>query len=397
MKILSNKWAVASLAAVLGASLGVPASVQAADISLQAKKLEGGIYVNVNELNKALGTTGSYNSSSGTYSLSSGLIPSVVKKVSPSVVGIIGRSNTSSYGMSGDRYNLAHGTGVIVKSNGWIITNAHVITGLDDAVVVTSDGKTYGITDSYSDPVSDLAIIKINASSLKPATFADSIQNLAVGEQVVAIGTPISFSLRNSATAGVVSGLNRGVNASYRLIQSDTAINPGNSGGPLVNMKGEVVGINTMKFAAVGVENMGFSIPADTVKYVMNQYFKYGEVRRASLGLKLEESWSAIVGLPTDDPLTVTEVSATEALQAKIHEGDELYSINGQRVTSIIDINELLKGYQPGQTVNVLMQSDGDIVQRKLKLSRDQGGMLEAAEAAADSFEAGDDFEGLEP
>jgi serine protease Do len=381
MRTKGNAWLAAGLGAiVLLGSSGAEAAA-AGEKALKAQKINGSVYVNVNDLNKALGTSGTYNGASGTYTLSTGTIPQVVEKVSPSVVGIIGRPASSDTSSGGNRYNLAHGTGVIIKSNGWIVTNAHVIEGLDEVLVVTSDGKTYGITERFSDPVSDLAVIKISANNLKPAVFASSTAQLQVGEQVIAIGTPISFSLRNSATTGVVSGLNRGVNASYKLIQTDTAINPGNSGGPLVNMKGQVVGINTMKFSAVGIENMGFSIPADTVKYVINQLFKYGEVRRASLGLELEESWSAIVGLPTDDPLTVKGVASVEARQAQIAEGDELYSINGKRMTSIIDINELMKSFQPGQTVTLLMQTDGDIVERKLQLSRDDGSMLEAAMA----------------
>ncbi|KAF9124467.1 hypothetical protein BGX30_000929 [Mortierella sp. GBA39] len=296
-------------------------------------------------------------------------VPQIVKDISPSVVGIIGRStDTTLTGGATNRYNLAHGTGVIVKSNGWIVTNAHVVNGLEGTLVVTSDGKSYSIVDSYIDETSDIALIKINAKSLVPAVFAKSAQTAQVG--VIAIGTPISFSLRNSATVGVVSGLNRGVNAFYRLIQSDTAINPGNSGGPLVNMRGEVIGINSLKFAAVGVENMGFSIPSDTVQYVMGQLFKYGEVKRPSLGFNMEESWSAIVGLPTDDPLTVTKVFSDQAKKAGIQEDDVLYSINGKRVTSVVDINEMFKSFLPGQTVKLLMQSGGDIVERKLVLSQ---------------------------
>lgn len=298
-------------------------------------------------------------------------VPQIVKDISPSVVGIIGRStDTTLTGGATSRYNLAHGTGVIVKSNGWIVTNAHVVNGLEGTLVVTSDGKSYSIVDSYIDETSDIALIKINAKSLVPAVFAKSAQTAQVGEKVIAIGTPISFSLRNSATVGVVSGLNRGVNAFYRLIQSDTAINPGNSGGPLVNMRGEVIGINSLKFAAVGVENMGFSIPSDTVQYVMGQLFKYGEVKRPSLGFNMEESWSAIVGLPTDDPLTVTKVFSDQAKKAGIQEDDVLYSINGKRVTSVVDINEMFKSFLPGQTVKLLMQSGGDIVERKLVLSQ---------------------------
>lgn len=314
-------------------------------------------------------------------------VPQIVKNISPSVVGIIGRAPAGQ--TTADRNNLMHGTGVIIRSNGWIVTNAHVVNGLQSTVVVTADGKTYKITDTYVDEISDLALIKINASNLKPAVFAKSAQSAQVGEKVVAIGTPISFSFRNSATVGVVSGLNRAINASYRLIQSDTAINPGNSGGPLVNMKGEVLGINSMKFSAVGVENMGFSIPSETVQYVINQLFKYGEVKRPSLGFSMEESWSAIVGLPTQDPLTITKVVSEEAKKAGIRENDVLYSIDGKRVTSIVDINELFKAYMPGQTVKLLMQSDGDIVVRKLVLTAELG---EDAIGEAAAGDAGDEF-----
>lgn len=297
-------------------------------------------------------------------------VPQVISKVSPSVVGIIGKSAGERIGGPGDRYNLTHGSGIIVRAEGWIITNAHVIKGLQNAVAVTADGKSYSITKTYLDEVSDLALIKINAKSLKPAKFAGTAAGVQVGEKVIAIGTPISFSLRNSATVGVISGLNRTVDAAYRLIQSDTAINPGNSGGPLVNMKGEVLGVNSLKYSAVGVENMGFSIPVETVQYILNQLFKYGEVKRPSLGLELEESWSAIVGLPTEEPLTVTKVVSAEARKAGISAGDVLYSIDGHRVTSLVDINELFKSYMPGKAVRLMMQSEGDIVDRKLVLGQ---------------------------
>ncbi|MRN54355.1 S1C family serine protease [Paenibacillus monticola] len=298
------------------------------------------------------------------------LVPQIIEAAAPSVVGIIGKSSGEHSSGPDDRYNLTHGSGIIIKSNGWIITNAHVIKDLQNVVVVTSDAKKYSITESYADEYSDLALIKINAKSLKPAKFASAAVDPLVGEKVIAIGTPISFSLRNSATVGVISGLDRKVDAAYRLIQSDTAINPGNSGGPLLNMKGEVLGINSLKYSAVGVENMGFAIPTETVQYIMNQLFKYGEVKRPSLGMELEESWSAIVGIPTGDPLTVTKVDTASARKSGITEGDVLYSIDGHRVTSLIDINELFKSYVPGATVRLLMQSDGDIIVRKLVLGQ---------------------------
>lgn len=362
---------VAVAACLLASTFVFTSEVNAASVSFDAKQEGGQIYINSKEVLAKIGGTGKYDSKTGKYIYTAkDQVPDVIDNVSPSVVGIIGRAVEGGETGGSERYNLAHGTGVIIKSNGWIVTNAHVIDGLTEAVVVTSDGKSYKIVKSYSDPVSDIAMIKINAKSLKAAKFISSSEQTRVGETVIAIGTPVSFSLRNSATVGVVSGLNRAVNGSYRLIQSDTAINPGNSGGPLVNLKGEVVGINSMKFAALGVENTGFSIPAETVNYVIKHYFTYGEVKRASLGVELEESWSAIVGLPTEDPLTITSVLTKEAKKAGIKEGDELYSIAGKRVTSVIDINELLKSYLPGQKVKLLMQSSGDIVSRQVVLTQ---------------------------
>lgn len=362
---------MAAAACLLASTFVFTSEVNAASVSFDAKQEDGQIYINSKEVLAKIGGTGKYDSKTGKYIYTAkDQVPDVIDNVSPSVVGIIGRAEEGGETGGSDRYNLAHGTGVIIKSNGWIVTNAHVIDGLTEAVVVTSDGKSYKIVKSYSDPVSDIAIIKINAKSLKAAKFISSSEQTRVGETVIAIGTPVSFSLRNSATVGVVSGLNRAVNGSYRLIQSDTAINPGNSGGPLVNLKGEVVGINSMKFAALGVENTGFSIPAETVNYVIKHYFTYGEVRRASLGVELEESWSAIVGLPTEEPLTITSVLTKEAKKAGIKEGDELYSIAGKRVTSVVDINELLKGYLPGQKVKLFMQSGGDIVSRQVVLTQ---------------------------
>jgi len=370
MSVLGKKGIAILMAAVLSISVAATAGAAESKAGMQAKVVDGQVYVNTKDLVKAFGGSGQYDAKSGTYTYKgSEAIPKVIEKVSPSVVGIIGKSTEVQEGASSDdRYNLAHGTGVIIRSNGWIVTNAHVVDGLVNPVVVTTDGNTYKITKTYSDALSDLALIKINAKSLKPASFAKASQT-SVGETVIAIGTPISFSLRNSATVGVISGLNRGVEATYRLIQTDTAINPGNSGGPLVNLKGEVVGINSMKFSAVGVESLGFSIPVDTVQYIINQFFEYGKIKRASLGLQLEESWSAIVGLPTDDPLTITGVLSPEAKKAKIKEGDVLYSVAGTRVSSVVDINELLKKYLPRQKVKLLMQTDGDIVTRTMVLA----------------------------
>lgn len=342
-------------------------AVAPASVSLDAKVIDGEVYVKASSLVAAAGGAGTYNSATKKYDYTpANAVPDVVKKVAPSVVAIIGKPQDGS---SDNRFSLAHGTGVVVRQDGLILTNAHVVKDMDRIVVVTSDGKEYDGTKKQIDETSDLALVKINAANLKPVTFAPAPLNVQVGETVVAIGTPVSFALRNTATVGVISGLNRSVSSYYNLLQTDAAINPGNSGGPLVNLKGQVVGINSMKFVDVDIDSMGFSIPADTVQYVLNQFNKNGKVVRSTLGLELEESWSAVVGLPTQDPMTVTAVTAAAAKNAGIEVGDKLYSIAGKQVSTVVEMNELLKAYAPGQTVSVTMLSDGDLVTRKIVLS----------------------------
>lgn len=356
---------------VLAGSLviaGTAAAAGSAALSLETKQINGEVYVKANSVVQALGATGTYDAKTKTYKLTPApQVPDVVKKVSPSVVAIIGKPNDGEEPGKENRYSLAHGTGVIYMSDGWIVTNAHVVKGMDHIVVVTADGKQYAGTAKSIDVESDLALVKINAAKLPVAKFAASDAAVQVGETVVAIGTPINFSLRNSATVGVVSGLNRAIDSSYKLIQTDAAINPGNSGGPLVNMKGEVVGINSQKFVDVNVDNMGFSIPASTVQYVLSHFFKYGKVKRPSMGIQLEESWEAIVGLPDADPMTVASVQpGSPAAKAGIEVGDVLYSVDKHDITTLVELNELFKQYVPGQKAQLMMQSNGDLVTRTI-------------------------------
>lgn len=288
-------------------------------------------------------------------------IQKVIEKVSPSVVAIIGKP--ADEGAAGDRYALTHGTGVIMDAEGWIMTNAHVVENMTRTTVITADGKQYAAKKTHYDEDSDLALLKIEATGLKAATFADT--PAVVGETAVAIGTPISSSLRNSATAGIVSGVDRSISATYRLLQTDAAINPGNSGGPLVNAEGKIIGINTMKYSAVGIDNLSFAIPADTARYVYRHFRKYGEVKRPYTGMQLEESWAAIAGLPSDDPAKVLYVEGgSPADEAGIRKDDLLYSIDEKPVHTIVDFNEILKDYMPGDQAVFMLQSGGDLVKK---------------------------------
>lgn len=333
----------------------------------------------------------------------------IISRISPSVVGIVGvptaaaiqaesgsgSSEDDGSGSESSDPGIAFGSGVIISSDGWIVTNAHVIDSMEPgAKVITSEAngqsKTYIVKEFYSDAVSDLALVKINATGLKKASFVSSSEKPQVGEQVIAIGTPLSLSLRNTATSGIISGVNRAVDASYYLLQTDAAINPGNSGGPLINMDGKVIGINTMKYEALGVDNLGFTIPADTVQYIINQLSKYGTVKRASIGLELKESDDALIGMPTNDALTVVSVHSTNAKKAGIKEGDILYSVNGKRVHTVVDLNELFRSYKPGNIVKLTMQSNGDIVTRSVKLTQSQLTDAVATTAASSDSDSGE-------
>jgi serine protease Do len=293
----------------------------------------------------------------------------VLEKTTSSVVAIIGKPGDSKRVWQANRYTLSHGTGVIVKSEGYILTNAHVVKDMRNITVVTADGKSYTGKTTHYDEESDLALIKIDATGLTPAVFA-SPKDIRVGESVMAIGTPLYFALRNSVTYGIVSGMDRSVQSSYQLIQTDAAINPGNSGGALVNMNGQVIGINTMKFVDFGVDNLGFAIPVGTVQHVLDHFFKFGKVKRVTLGLELGESWEALVGLPTASGLEVTYVEAdSPAGKAGIKKGDVLLSIDSSKVSNLVEYNEVLKKYLPEQKVKVQLQSQGKAKEVELVLA----------------------------
>lgn len=285
-------------------------------------------------------------------------VKEVVKTLSGSVVGIIGKLKPSSEDYTNYGDNLVFGSGVIYKSNGYIVTNAHVVSGMETIVVVLSNGKSYKARLKALDEQSDLASIKIDKGLLTPVVFGD-ISEVTVGMSVVAIGTPLSFSLRNSATKGIVSGMNRSVDGEYRFIQSDAAINGGNSGGPLVDLYGRVIGINTVKYIGYGVEGLSFSIPIDTVKYVLGHFEKYGKVRRPYLGVEFVEGIAARYGLPSNEGLTISDVvKNSPAEKYGLQVDDVLISVEGVEVTTIIDYNEEMKKYLPGSTVKLTVKRE---------------------------------------
>ncbi|MCX7923896.1 MAG: trypsin-like peptidase domain-containing protein [Clostridia bacterium] len=346
---------VVSLNFSVSAQNKVKILVNGKEAAVEATKINNKVFVDVSALSSAIGAKASPTSNGDTVSITvpknDDVIPEVIKSVSPCVVGIMGIVNEDSENKYSE--GLAHGTGVIIKSGGDILTNAHVVKDMEKIVVVLADGTGYEARLKYIDDDTDLAVIKIDKLGLGTAKFGKQ-EEIVTGKTVIAIGTPVSFSLRNSASIGIISGLNRGVGSAYKLIQTDAAINPGNSGGPLVNLKGEVIGINSSKFSGTGLEGLGFSIPIDTVNHVLEHFYKYGKVKRPYLGAGFEEDWAARYGLPTNSGLKITEIDEESPADiCKLRENDIVLSVNGSTVNTLVDFNEEMKKYLPQSKVTL--------------------------------------------
>lgn len=310
-------------------------------------------YVPLRAVSEALGANVGWDGNTRSVYIDSDedtLTSQIIGSASESVVAIVGNYNSGYITGTASDYNelTAHGSGVVIRSGGIILTNAHVVSDIKNLTVVFYDGESYSGQVQYIDKNSDLAVVKVNRLGLKPVTFADP-DSVFPGQSVVAIGTPLSLSMRNSASKGIVSGIDVSVNSAYYpLLQTDAAINGGNSGGPLLNMKGQLIGINSSKYAGVGIEGLAFSIPLDTINYVLDQFDKNGRVIRPDLGVTLENSWEARIGLPTKKGVTVKS-SAVDALQS----GDVITQINGIDIHSIVDYNRALRDTYTSGSVNV--------------------------------------------
>ena len=288
-------------------------------------------------------------------------VSEVIEEVNQSVVAVIGKNTKyreEEQIFSKFPKKLQHGSGVVIGKDGRILTNNHVVDGLEDIYVVTYDGNVYKAQLLYADKEIDLALLKINRTDLKPIKLAIESE-IKVGDDVVAVGTPLFFGYRNSASKGIVSGLDRPVNSMYTYLQTDAAINPGNSGGPLINMNCELVGINTLGY--MFYQGMSFSIPVGNINYFVDHYNKFGKIKRCFTGIEFEENWAAMLGLPTNQGLKVVTLQKYAVVtNTQIKEGDILEAIDGKPTTSIAHYNEILKGHLPGDKVK-LSFSRGDI------------------------------------
>ena len=276
----------------------------------------------------------------------------------------------------------ANGTGVVLSQDGYIVTNAHVVADAQAVTVRLSDDRELAAQIIGADEVSDLAVLRIDAEDLVPASFGES-ENLRVGDTVVAIGDPLGVELRGTLTDGIVSAINRDVMVDGRpmtLIQTNAALNSGNSGGPLINCYGQVIGINTMKISAftnqAGVEGLGFAIPSATVKDVVDQLIRQGYVSgRPTLGIEGESLslfYQHYYRLP--EGLYITNVlSGTDADAKGIERGDILLSVNDTRITTAQELSAALYNCKVGQTVTVIVYRGGYQYELQLTVSEDKG------------------------
>lgn len=295
-------------------------------------------------------------------------VAEINNKVSPSVVLI-----TATGMMSGGQ-----GTGFIISEDGYIVTNAHVVSGFSEITVTLNDeNKTeYPATVVGEDAATDIAVIRIRAKGLTPAEIGTSA-SLQVGQDVVVIGNPLGEEFTGSVTTGIISALDRQVEFNdgsvYNYIQTNAAINSGNSGGPLVNMQGQVIGVTAAKIDTSVAEGMGFAIPIDDVVPVANDLIEFGYVKnRPYIGIAgegINEQYAKFYNLPSG--VLVASVSeGSPAAECGLKVDDIITHINGTEVSSVGQLNAVKNKYKPGDTVEltVYRYSTGDTFGVKLVL-----------------------------
>lgn len=282
----------------------------------------------------------------------------IYKEVNPSVVGVITYTRTTGYQVAGQ------GSGVIISKDGYIITNAHVVQSSDARMpiqkieIVLNDEKTYIAKLLGADTKSDLAVLKIDAPNLTPAKLGDSTK-LEVGETVIVIGNPSGLTFAGSLTQGVISAVNREVSMSdsgetMKFIQTDAAINPGNSGGAMVNQFGQVVGISSAKISATEYEGIGFAIPMNIAKPIIDSIIENGYVKgRVRIGITytpIQETFSQLNGIPMG--LRVIDIDPSFDVAKKgVQRGDIITKIDNKEVYDQETISKALEGKKPNDEI----------------------------------------------
>ncbi|MBR5377780.1 MAG: trypsin-like peptidase domain-containing protein [Bacteroidales bacterium] len=288
------------------------------------------------------------------------------------------------YGYPGQTRNntmVAYGSGVVLTPDGYIVTNNHVVEGADEVEVTFNNKVKKTASIVGTDPTTDLALIKVDASDLEYLTFGDS-DNVRIGEWVLAVGNP--FNLTSTVTAGIVSAKARNLSilgegtSVESFIQTDAAVNPGNSGGALVNTKGELVGINAAIASHTGsYEGYSFAIPSNIVRKVVDDLLLYGETQRGYIGIypaELTQELAEKEGLENIEGVYVADVTeGGAAVMAGVQKGDVVTAINGKKVNTVTQLMESIRQYRPGDRVNVEVNRKGHHHQYELTLLNEAG------------------------
>ena len=273
------------------------------------------------------------------------------------------------YSQPQSREQKGSGSGVIIRSDGYIVTNNHVVENATKISVTLNNNEQYDATVVGTDPATDVAIIKVEATGLPTLPLGDSDQ-LRLGEWVLAIGSPLSYNLRSTITAGIVSAKGRSMPSNTgefkieSFIQTDAAVNPGNSGGALVNKKGELVGINTAIISQTGsYSGYSFAVPVNIVKRVVDDLMDYGTVKRAVLGISMgtvDKKIADEMKLSSVSGVFINEVSkGSAAEEAGLQKNDVIVAIDGEAITDASSVQAKVNGYHPGDKAEITYIRDG--------------------------------------
>ncbi len=354
---------------VVGICAGVP-SIKNNLIGSQSNSNSVSSSIDYNTINTSLVSLSSYSDT--------GI--AVAQKVLPSVVGIKVEYSVNSIFSQSSTTATAEGSGVIISSDGYILTNNHVVNSSSSSstssyyeigkansmsVYLYNDDTAYPAKIIGTDEQTDLAVIKIDKTDLTSAELGDS-DTVQVGEWCMAIGNPLG--MKSSVTTGSISALNRQItdsdNKTYTLTQTDAAINSGNSGGALVNSKGQVIGINTLKASGTGVEGLGFAIPINSTKSIYSDLIQYNKVKRPYIGITgTDISETTIKQNPTAKLVvgayvrSVVEFSPAEKAGLKV--GDIIIKADGKEVKTMDELNEIKNKHSIGDTITLTINRDG--------------------------------------
>ena len=343
-------------------------------ILLTSLGIAGGMYIQQLRTDTTFSTINSAEDGNKTSTSEENTIAAIAENVGPSVVSVVTTTQARSY--YGTTSQEGAGTGIIVSSDGYVMTNNHVIENTNDVSVIDSNGEQYDdVTVVGRDPLNDVAFLKIESNTeFKPATLGNS-STVRIGQQVVAIGNALG-QYGNTVTSGIISGVGRPITAQAGngqtesltdLIQTDASINPGNSGGPLLNMAGQVIGINTA--IAADANGIGFSIPVNSTKGILEGVLKDGKVSRAYMGVNYlsvtpqvarEYDLSVKNGAYVFASSGSAVASGSPAEKAGLRNGDVIVKINNDTVGSQGALSSIIGQYKPGDTVTVTFLRGGN-------------------------------------